>query len=511
MRFDDSFQEEDAPVRPKSIVPSFDRTSRTIRIKLLMLFAMLVMVVVLMKEAGKPERWEWMGFVAPKSVEIDIDASSEQGDSDENASEQSSASFLPENPGSSTNSRADAPDQPSRPITISANQSGSASGENLTAPVVSFDLPTVQPEYPVAAVVFWHSTFRRLNSDQQSTLLRLLKSIRVGQVIPQDQRPATQQLARQIRHHREQFHQSLFDKLALAADGTAEKTQLAEEMYESQEIWDKKIWPAIDAASRGTDFTMGQQLAVLCLQEVLDPLLYRQVQDRTSLGWAGDSAAWIRIWEKITSDETPKGDPVTRIELMGQPTLYRGRPVTVEGWVRSARKKILGPESKLGLSHYYILWVRPRETKLGPFCVYSMKIPEGFPPVTESFGDVNESVRVSGYSFKIRNYIAVDSSVAECPVIIAPNLERMKITEFTSVNRWQPSRSTLTIAFILIPLIATGLAWMAFRTSKTRQFVPGKKSQKKIDQSLSDLANNPLVQTEHEQVMSLYETDPHDQ
>ena len=75
MKFDRSSQDEDAPFRPHSIVPSADRTSRAIRTKLLMLFAMLILVIVLMKEAGKPERWEWMGFETPDTVEIDLDDS----------------------------------------------------------------------------------------------------------------------------------------------------------------------------------------------------------------------------------------------------------------------------------------------------------------------------------------------------------------------------------------------------------------------------------------------------
>ncbi len=511
MRFEDPSQDEDTPLRPVSIVPPPDRTSRAIRTKLLMLFAMLVMVIVLMKEAGKPERWEWMGFETPKAIEMELDdarplATSIPTESDRtlanSSGNQSSLSATPE---------PDPPVQSSRPITISANQFGSARATNPAEPVVSFARADVQADYPVAAVEFWNSLFRRLKPDQQTTLVRLLKYMRLGVVLPEDQQPAARQLVRLLRSHREQFHQTLFDQLALAADGTPEKNRLADEMYESQAIWDKKIAPAIDAASRGVDFTIAQRQAVVRLQQVLDPLLYERVQDRTSLGWTGDSAAWIRIWEKVKNDEMPTGRPVTRIELMGQPQFYRGQPVVVEGWVRSASRKTLGPESELGIPCYYVLWIRPRETKLGPYCVYSMTLPDGFPSVTESFSDVNEHVRVSGYSFKIRNYVAADSSVDECPVIIAPGLERVVKSQFTSVNRWQPSRSTLTFAFILIPLLASGLAWLAFRTSRTRQYVPGATSQQRIDQALNNLVNDPRVQTEREKVMSLYESETHDQ
>ena len=510
MRFDDSIEEDD-PIPKKSIVPSPDRTSRTIRVKLLMLFAMLIAVMVLMKEAGKPERWEWMGFEKPNTIKIEGDVWNSESGSIPADSGQAIVESQPNKPNRSATSAADTSVQSSGPITISVNQFGPTGETSATQPVVRFDVPGIQPDYPVAAAAFWNSTFRRLNSDQQTILLRLLKNMRHGQVLAADQQPSAQQIVRWLQSHREQFHQTLFDELALTADGTPEKTRLANEMYESQEIWEKKIAPAMEAASHGDDFTMAQSQAVWRLQRVLDPLLYQQVQDRTSLGWKGDSAAWIRIWEKVTSDELPTYKPVSRIELMGQPKVYRGEPVTVGGWVRLARKKTLGPESELGLSHYYILWVRPQETTLGPFCIYTMTLPEGFPTVTETFSEVNENVRVNGYSFKVRNYIADGSSVSECPVIISRGLAEVKTPEFSSVNRWQPSRSTLTITFILIPLLAIGMAWLAFRNSKTRRYMPSKNSRQKIDQSLSSLANDPRVQTEREKVMSLYESETHDQ
>jgi hypothetical protein len=107
---------------------------------------------------------------------------------------------------------------------------------------------------------------------------------------------------------------------------------------------------------------------------------------------------------------------------MGQPDIYRGKLIAVEGWVRSARKKILAADTALGIDHYYILWVRPRESKLGPYCVYCQNIPVNFPKLSNQFTDVNQLVKIQGYFFKIRNYVATDSSVQECPVIIAPNL-----------------------------------------------------------------------------------------
>jgi hypothetical protein len=118
---------------------------------------------------------------------------------------------------------------------------------------------------------------------------------------------------------------------------------------------------------------------------------------------------------------------------------------------------------------------------------------------------MNENVRIRGYFFKVRNYVAADQSVRNCPLIVAAELESVRPTEFTSVNNWQPSSSTLVIAFILIPIIATGLAWFVFQTSKTRPFVPGNVANSKIVNTLNQLVNDPKVQTEREQVDLLNE------
>lgn len=505
MRFD-APPDDDAPVRPQSIVPPADRTSRAIRIKLLMLFSMLIVVVVLMQEAGKPERWQWMGFKAPESNDLEVDSlEGTQVIPSDNRNGHPVRSL--------NDSNLPAGEQPhasSRPITIATQRSGSTKSTGRPPASINPGFGTDLTDYPVAAISFWNSTFDDLNPQEQSALLRLLKNLRLGQTLPTSTQLTAQKLIRKISNSRDQYDQSLFDQLALAPDGSPGKTKLAEELFESQDIWAKQILPAFEAVSHGLEFTVGQQQAARKLQHVIDPLLYQQVQDRTSLGWSGDTGAWIRLWEQAIDGDASAGNSVSRIELMGQPDLYRGQTVTVEGWVRSARKKVLDPESELGLPHYFVLWVRPLETKQGPYCVYTMELPAEFPDVTEQFSELNERVQISGYPFKIRTYVTADSSVDQCPVMIASHLTRIDNPEFTSVNQWQPSRLTLMIALISIPLIASFLAWAAFRNSETRPFTPGKTTQKRIDQTLSELSNDPQVQTERESVMRLYEAELHD-
>ncbi len=505
MRFDEPSPDE--PIRPTSIVPPDNRASRAIRIKLTMLFAMLLLVIFLMKEAGKPERWEWMGFdkngvqsqnaIQDDSHSIELsDTSQKLTPSSQRPQERINEVLIS---GHSPNSESDAArTQLDNSIRI-ANQ------QNIS--VSAFFSEADQVDYPVAAQKFWQSAFRKLNPNQQETLLSLLKAIRQGQSISHPQRESAQQLTRSLSKTRDRYQQDLFDELSVAPDGAEQTTRLANEMYESAEIWEQQIQPALAASASEKEFTIGQQKSVERLQAVIDPLIYEQVQDQTSIGWTGDSAAWKRIWEKALTAETTSAQPVSRIELLGQPDYYRGQQIEIEGWVRRVRQETLDASSSLGIPHYYVLWMRPHESKLGPYCIYAMTLPENFPRIGEQDVELNEHVRLQGYFFKVRNYIAGSTNVENCPLIITQTLQAIETTQFTAVDRWQPSRTTLIWAFVFIPVLATGLAWLAFRTSKTNRYEPGKKSREKIDAKLQALAHDPKVQTDRERVMALYETE----
>ncbi|MDA7922973.1 hypothetical protein N9B50_00675 [bacterium] len=498
MRFDKSSGEDNPAALPESIVPPIDRTSKAIRIKLFMLFSMLILIIVAMNEAGKPERWEWMGFDQPPTSVKTIELGNE--------SDTPAAKFKSEN---NTGDRNTAPQRNGK--TEKSNSTFSVSpSANKASPVL---VGTYQGDYPVAAVGFWEKLFQTLPPDPQNCFLRLTTRIRNGITTPTEQQAEAKRVVQIIKREHDSFEQSLFDKLAVATDGTPEKIELLNQLNESQAIWADKIFPALSESSSGRDTTLAQQNAIIRLQAVIDGLLLQQVQDHTSLGWTGDSGTWIRIWEKVTSDpatvsELANAAPANRIELMGQPDIYRGKPIAVEGWVRSARKKKLPADTALGIDHYYILWVRPRESKLGPYCIYCQNIPVTFPKLSNEFTDVNQLVQIQGYFFKIRNYVAADSSVQECPVIIAPNLEVIESTPMPLLDKWQPSPTTLITASAVIPLGATLIAWFAFQTSRTKRQAPGKSTKKRIHDSLDALVKSPEVQTDREKIMTLYETNP---
>jgi hypothetical protein len=201
--------------------------------------------------------------------------------------------------------------------------------------------------------------------------------------------------------------------------------------------------------------------------------------------------------------------PVSHLQLISQPEYYRGKPVEIEGWVRSARRDEL-QDSELGVSQYYILWLRPADTKTAPYCVYALTLPAGFPEVTTEFRDFNQPVKVAGLFFKIRSYQDAERQVRESPVILTRQPELVIKTIPTSVNAWQPSPTTLTVLFVSIPILATLIAWLVYQGGRWKPYEPGRVATAEINNSLDQLKNDSTVQSDLEKVMKLYQSEGDD-
>lgn len=448
----------------------------------MMLFAMLVAVLLLMKEAGKPERWKWMGF-----DEVAVNPSSEKPQASQARPESlESFAFIESDPVQSL-AHSNLPDSEPAIPTGRTPVNGSAN-------------------YPVAAEKFWANSFEKMNATQRRNLFRFIKSIRTDRAIDESFRTVFEQLTEWLDNRRAEFHREMFDHLALIPDGTEEKTRLANELFESQEIWEKKILPTFQSVLHGEDFTVSQLQQINHLQQVLDPLAFKFVQDGTTIGWEGDSTAWIRLWERVNNSELGEPTDATHLQLSGQPEYYRGRAVSIGGWVRAARRENL-TDSELGIDHYFILWVRPADTNLSPYCLYSQGLPESFPELTDQFRDVNERIDITGAFFKIRTYVDAAGEVGECPVVLAKNFTMNPELMPLSVNAWQPSRATLVTILILIPLVATAIAWLVYWGTQSRQYQPGQVANKRIQSTLQELTQDPRVQTDMEKIRELYQAD----
>ncbi len=511
--------EELVPANPRPAPTDF--TSRAIRLRLMMLFGMLILVVILMKEAGKPENWRWMGFDKQTVVQAEgavaqakgavAQAKGERADwkQDQSIQEPPFDGRLPSGiAGDAVQARS------TNDVGAATDAESNMQPSELRPSEASNAIVKQVGGYPVAAVEFWNGFVPRLNAQQQRDLFRLLKEFREvssskrHELVDDPKIADYRKLVGSISARRNQFHSEMFDQLAVLADGSEGKEKLAKEFFDSQQVWNKKILPAFKLGLEGEDFSISQLKQIEQLQLVLDPIVLAEVKDRTSIGWEGDSTAWLRLWEMTQNEELGLPIPVTHLQLLSQSEFYRGKAVEISGWARSARRKNL-QDSELGVSHYYEIWVRPADTNLAPYNVYSMELPENFPELTDQFQTINVRIKVAGAFFKVRTFIDGAVEVAESPVILAKSFESFNDTSPIAASAWQPSRTTIIVLLVLMPIVATALAWLAHRGTQTQTYQPGAMSTKKINSSLAQLANDPDVKTAHERVLELYQADDH--
>ncbi len=484
--------------------------------KIFVLIAMLLLVIYAMHEAGKPENWEWMGFknqvIGTNAANSETDPLPGQTEGFVRSLNEEESTFRSTTGTSKSSDRYNkSPDSSSQDDTIAFQTDLSTI---RSAPHDGASNPSVGRSSEIASE-FWRSMLGKMNPENQSTFLKMVRTMRQGESLAPEVQASCASLVKTISRSRDRYHQQLFDQLALTADGTEEKKNLSSDLFESQSIWEQKILPAFNSLVKGQDFSVDQLRAIERLQSTIDPILFDQVQDNTAIGWAGDAGAWTRIWDfvlgnsgaMLNTNQPVTFKSVTRIELMSQPRFYRGQSIKVEGWARAGRKIELAKDSQLGIKHQYVLWVRPKETKQGPYCIYTNILPAEFPELTTQFKDINEHVQVDGYFFKIRTYVAADKSATTSPVIVASGMKRIAPVEHTSVHNWQPSRTMFICALVLMPILATAIAWWAYQSSQTQPYQPGKTTTKKINQTLGALKSDPNVQTTHEKIMALYDSD----
>lgn len=255
-------------------------------------------------------------------------------------------------------------------------------------------------------------------------------------------------------------------------------------------------------------------------QEAL-PAAWTLVTDNTAVGHVGDSGAWGDAWRLVNEAKLSvltEAEKVQRIQLMSQPKSYRRRWVKLQGWVRSARfvdRPIAalgqGADGYQGRVGHYEFWIRPEETNAGPYCVYSLSLPAGFPEVGEEYQALNEKVDVVACFFKNRSYVSADSKPSVCPLLLAASFTRLGSRNLADQNKnpeppWVPGVPAMIGIAIAFTVLAAGLAWLAKRTTQSPRYQYGDRMTERIHDGLDQLIDDPSVITEREKVLQLQRT-----
>lgn len=426
--------------RPRRRLPDYQSTG--FRLRLMSLFAALVLVLILMKEAGKPERWLWMGFEPTVPAESEADGT---------------------------------PAKQNENLPTSETPERSAPGNTSASPPIQLDAKA--------------AAFGSLETADLVSLLFLFRTIESGKSIPQSKMARVKAAWVQFR----------------------EKLPTGEREDQSVDL----VLSTVDKSLSGDDYTVGGQQAVLKLQPFLDAAVMQRVEDATAVGHPNDAPAWIRLWNRVSSVSFPEWSQsgasvdnnlatrVTRVQLMSQPAVWRGRVVEIEGWVRSARY-VDRPVKSLGIAGYFELWIRPADTNTGPCCLYVLNLPNGFPDIGEDFVKLNERFQANACFFKNRNYVAADSTVQVCPLLLGRAVSwSPATTESRTEAAWRPDAATFTSIVAGLMILAGLIAWAVRQSNKSQPFQPGEQTRRVIGQSLAKLQDDPGVQTDTEKIRQL--------
>lgn len=497
---------EGAPVQPPR-APLKLRSTRSRPVianrQIILMILSLMMVLYAMYEAGKPERWHWLiPPVPPTESENNlmlIQAPKQGSDVpyppleklvEENLSEPQALS----DPGLNQTDSDHLPQ-----ITENRSQDQvEAKDRNEVASEEGFG-----SDYPRGALEFWQALLKEFSARDRDDFYLILKRIRDGQPCPQLQQQTCEQLIDKISRARAQYHDQLFQKLTFASNDS--KPALTNQWFESQQVWESLEQPALTAFVEAREISQPQRRQMGWLQTMLDKTFYDWVQDRTAQGWEGDSPAWGRIWEQVLLVQTGTAIPVTHLELSSQPSHYRGKQVEVKGWVRAARIETLTVK-ELDIAQMYVLVVRPEDSKVSPYFVYTTELPAGFPPLGDRFTTLNEGVSVRGYFFKIRTYLDTENKVQHSPMILTNQVQPWSPVGITaSQTDAKDFLPKITLALLILPLLAAMLAWWLFRVTDIVRFRPGVGRTREIHHSLKELASNSDIKTPKERVDELYE------
>jgi len=487
---------------------SSSRASRVAKMRLLSLFGLLLLVLVAMKEAGKPERWMWLGFDQPADPAFVSDDEISDGDIFLEAgtlADQSDTGAAP------ANGLGYMPDR----FASRLNNADSRTADEESAK--KFDTGATgnrDPQKTPVAVDFWRATYSKLTDSQQEAFYQLLRRIDTARLEPpQSDLPLDATVKRLIQLQLN--HQSTtLGELAVMPKGD-QKNELTEDLFAFDQSWQKQALPALQASIVGDDFSMTNQATIRSIRDTIDPIVIRAVEDMTGMGNSRDKLAWLAIWDFVQRDSetvNAKNESETRLlQLKGQPGAFRGEAITVSGTARTIRLKIL-KQTLLNLDQYYEVWMDPPgRVNDGLICVCVATLPESFdtvlPPVTENFQDIKVPVTVAGRFFKIRSYQDASKSVSHCPVLIAETFTADIEANFSKSDvaaaKWQPS-ALLSFAFLVLAgLVAIGIAYAVFRSTKSGTERADKPVSKRVGRSLEALVDDETVMTDAQRVAEL--------
>lgn len=399
--------------------PPPNYSSRRVQWKVFMYVAMFMLVIILMQEARKPERWQWMwqlqkdgGTITGLSREEDIDTRLRVPEGSQESGTRVDSIIIGSDSG---------------PSNVTPGEDDVTGGK---IEATAGRDPAEQSRHDA-----WSRLLDDLSSDDKTQFLKGLKAARDQTALPEDERKTWSRVVGLLDEGWQQYLNDAF--LAVDQDDGGltdeEKTIWLDVVQRLRVDWDDRVRPSLEAIGGDRTPAEDQRQTLADVQRTLDGVFVDAVRDNTIFPRAAEHDAWFRLLEKLDRRDAEdlrrsSTGRVGFLQLYRQPNVYRGKLVTVQGQVRLGYHRPCH-RNIYGITDYYHFWLLPTGAT-SPIKVCCLEVPDGFPDVKaiEAAGEkptLAEDVEFTGYFFKRWAYRAVDGTRL-APIVLAkiPRWER---------------------------------------------------------------------------------------
>jgi hypothetical protein len=437
LEFSSSKDDDDKPRRPPNYF------SRGVQLRLLMLLGSLMLVGWMMNEARKPKNWQWM-FV--------------------NQGKQNGENTTPADNGpKNIDTRLRRSELPKRgPTGVIAT---SDVDHSPTAIVLNDDSPSYRTQFNA-----WSQFWESLDEDQRQLFQRVLLFSRWNRPLELESQSDWQDIVFRLHEDWVKYIDHARGSMETDTSLQPDERKLWESVLaELESEWNDRSRPGLQSFFDGSELTTEQHDSLNRLQLVIDEITLNRVRDNT-IWRSSESYAWFRLADRLRTadpDELRDKSEITGfLPLYRQSRQYRGKLVTVRGQARMVYR-VDAEENIYGLTHYFIIWLKPANGPNKPLVIYALSLPEGFPHVAnkEDAGEMTElkeNMEITGFFFKKWAYRAKDG-INTAPLLIAKEPIWSNKDAFQSFEK--PRTSIVAISVIGCAILGIGIATLVFRFS----------------------------------------------
>ena len=451
-------------------------STRAVKLRLFALVCGVMLVLVLMFEARKPDNWAWMGFT---EFEPTIDTRY--------------LNNLYENEGQSPNQSNVSPKN-RRLANSEEQQDVTSDAASKSDAKKSAKSSKPRKDFEKAEKTFWDSVYSKLNYRQRMLLMEGLYRARRGEMLDQEKSSEWIRMIEEFEVASDIYQADILKYLNSLPETDRQRGTLSSILFEFQNRSSefltvlKKI--AEEKAPNETTITEEQgksgeppfERSLKSLQTVIDQTAFGFVQDNALQSFSDDQPAMFRLIDMIQSgeyqldiDSASQTEPVMFAQLYKETERLRRKKVFFKGHIRGAY--VSKPaKNYLGIDTLYVFWIQIAGAR-DPVAVYSLSAPKDFviplKPLDADPIEIREPVSITGVLFQKMVYAASDGNRI-APVVFTTIPDWQPVVEKPDIEKELPGLTYLVATFLgLGGIIAVG-TWFFISFN-------GRRHQKKID------------------------------